>query len=159
MSSTHRSVDEIIRRAPGGRNALLRLFVIDHLAQELLERTFAGVQLTASEFGITSVINALGPITPKELARFLGFPMPTLSTHLKRLEARGDVARRPNPDDGRSVLLTLTEEGRRSVAEARPRLEQSLRLVEERLDRAPDEVELSLHSVEHALRDALEATA
>src|SRR5690606_7153888 len=30
---------------------------------------------------------------------------------LKNLEERGLIARKPNPDDGRSILIVLTEEG------------------------------------------------
>src|SRR4051812_42121208 len=44
---------------------------------------------------------------------------PTSVTNtVDRLEKQGYVARRPNPNDGRGVLASLTTEGRAIVAEA-----------------------------------------
>ena len=39
-------------------------------------------------------------------------PATTVSSYVKRLEPRGHVERAPNPDDGRSYLLHLTDAGR-----------------------------------------------
>ena len=58
-----------------------------------------------------SVIGALGPITPTELARRLGMAPTTVSSWLVRLEHEGVASRHANPDDGRSQLVELTEDG------------------------------------------------
>lgn len=39
-------------------------------------------------------------------------PPTTVSSYVKRLESRGHLERRRNPDDGRSFVLRLTAEGR-----------------------------------------------
>ena len=40
-------------------------------------------------------------------------PLTTASDVVRRLESRGHVRRRPNPDDGRSFLFELTARGDR----------------------------------------------
>src|SRR5689334_9868422 len=105
MSRAQRKADAIRSKAPGGRNPLFRLFVIDQLASQLFARELGEQALTGNEFGVASAINVLGPLTPKELAAFVGMPPTTLSTYLRRFEERGLLTRTPNPDDGRSVLL------------------------------------------------------
>jgi len=46
-----------------------------------------------------------------ELAGVLGTPLTTMSDIVRRLEGRGHVARRVNPNDARSMLLELTASG------------------------------------------------
>src|SRR5690606_35350472 len=41
----------------------------------------------------------------------MGIEPTSLSRTLKNLEERGLIVRKPNPDDGRSVLILLTDEG------------------------------------------------
>ncbi len=69
----------------------------------------------ASQLGLTTLDLALlgkvafdGPITPKHLAADLSLPAATLTAALDRLEARGLIGRRTNPQDRRSVLLQAT---------------------------------------------------
>ena len=57
-----------------------------------------------------------GPMTLQELGHELFLDKSTISRMVASLERRGYVRRRPNPDDGRSVLLELTRRGAR-VAE------------------------------------------
>jgi len=52
------------------------------------------------------------PLSATEISRLLQLDLPTLSPLLKRLEALGLVDRRRNPDDERSLRVTLTERGR-----------------------------------------------
>lgn len=52
------------------------------------------------------------PLSATEIGRLLQLDLPTLSPLLKRLEALGLVDRRRNPDDERSLRVTLTEQGR-----------------------------------------------
>jgi DNA-binding MarR family transcriptional regulator len=67
-------------------------------------------------------------------------PLSTVRFRCRRLERRGHAARTPNPDDGRSFLIALTDEGRRLLADARPRFRAlaeavDAELVPERFDR------------------------
>ncbi|MGH3154630.1 MAG: MarR family winged helix-turn-helix transcriptional regulator [Streptosporangiaceae bacterium] len=52
------------------------------------------------------------PIRISELNRHVLLSQPALSRLVDRLAERGLVARRPDPADGRSVLLSLTAPGR-----------------------------------------------
>jgi len=96
-----------------GRNVLFRLFILGQLADDLLGRAMKGLKVQPNDFAVLSAIRAFQPITPSRLAALLGMPPTTLSSYLRRLEARRLVRRRPNPDDGRSSLLELTRNGER----------------------------------------------
>jgi len=79
---------------------------------ELVERELAreGV-VDANGYAALTSIGAWGPISVTELAGVLGTPLTTMSDIVRRLEGRGHVARRVNPDDARSTLLELTASG------------------------------------------------
>lgn len=55
-----------------------------------------------------------------ELARFAEASLSRLSQVASRLEARGFVEREPDPDDRRTTLVTLTDEGYAAVVAAAP---------------------------------------
>lgn len=72
----------------------------------------------ASKFNSTMVMGfTLLSIDPKNgtpstsLGPKMGIEPTSLSRTLKNLEERGLIIRKPNPDDGRSVLIVLTEDG------------------------------------------------
>jgi DNA-binding MarR family transcriptional regulator len=77
----------------------------------LVERELARDGVAAGGYAALSAIGAFGPLTLTELASILGMPLTTASDAVRRLEDRGHAARRPNPADGRSQLLELTEAG------------------------------------------------
>jgi DNA-binding MarR family transcriptional regulator len=53
-----------------------------------------------------------GPTTPGELAKLEQISPQSMGATLAALEARGLVERRPDPRDGRRVVLSVTEAGR-----------------------------------------------
>lgn len=72
----------------------------------------------ASKFNSTMVMGfTLLSIDPKSgtpstsLGPKMGIEPTSLSRTLKNLEERGLIIRKPNPEDGRSVLIVLTEDG------------------------------------------------
>lgn len=77
-----------------------------------LDAALAPSGLTADEFGIYSVLTSSEVMTPTELARWMSAPPTTVSSHVKRIEARGHLVRERNPADGRSYVLRLTPAGR-----------------------------------------------
>lgn len=81
---------------------------------DLLDTVLAPAGLDGDEFAIYSVLTAARAITPTELARWMAAPPTTVSSYVKRFEARGHVQREPNPADRRSYLIKLTPEGRRT---------------------------------------------
>src|SRR5512134_3328730 len=106
--------EEVTELRPG---ILLQVFVAGQLAGDLLRAEF-GQTMSPDRFAVQSMIGALGPITPGELARRLGMAPTTVSSWLARLERDGVVGRSPNPDDGRSQLVELTARGRAQLDEA-----------------------------------------
>ena len=79
----------------------------------LVERELAADGVDASDYGSLSLIGVRGEMRLTELADQLGLPLTTASDAVRRLESRGHVRRRPNPDDGRSFLFALTARGDR----------------------------------------------
>lgn len=101
---------------PGGAppdNVLFSVWLVARSASALLDQTLEPSGLTADEYAIYSLLAKDRAKTPSELARWMAAPATTVSSHVKRFEARGHVDRVPNPDDGRSYLLRLTAAGRR----------------------------------------------
>jgi len=71
------------------------------------------------------------------LARLVEGSLPRLSQVVSRLEKRGWVRRVPDPDDGRSTLAILTDEGLAKVTQTSPgHLEEVRRLVFDPLTKA-----------------------
>lgn len=81
---------------------------------DLLDSALAPTGMDSDEFAVYSVLSAAPSITPTELARWMAAPPTTVSSYVKRFEARGHVEREPNPADGRSYRITLTPAGRRA---------------------------------------------
>lgn len=59
-----------------------------------------------------------------QLSKIFGHKPSTLTSILDRLEGRGLLERRPNPDDRRSVLVSTTKRGTEAATELRVMLEE-----------------------------------
>lgn len=86
--------------------------ILEQLGRARFEaRLPAGV--TVPHFSVLNhLIRVQDGRTPLELARAFQVPKTTVSHWLAGLEARGFVSLRPNPEDGRSKQVWLTEAGR-----------------------------------------------
>ena len=85
-----------------------------HLDRER-RATFARHDLEAYEFDVLTALRRSGPpyeLTPGQLLRHTLVGSGTMTNRLDRMQARGLVGRRPDPDDGRGVRVRLTERGR-----------------------------------------------
>jgi DNA-binding MarR family transcriptional regulator len=103
---------------PEGTNVLFDVWLVSRAVTGAVDVALAPTGLTADEFGTYSVLTSADALTPSDLARWMSAPPTTVSSVVKRLEARGHVARTRNPDDGRSALISLTAAGRRAHAAA-----------------------------------------
>ena len=81
---------------------------------QLVQRELAADGVDDDGYAMLSLVGVRAPVRLTELAADLGMPLTTASDVVRRLEARGDVRRRPNPGDGRSSLFELTPAGRRT---------------------------------------------
>ena len=90
---------------------LLRLVAAHQRMAQLVQRELAADGVDDDGYAVLSLIGVRGPVRLTELAAELGLPLTTASDVVRRLEARGDVQRMPNPGDGRSSLFALTPTG------------------------------------------------
>ena len=80
---------------------------------QLVGRELAADGVESDTYAVLSLIGGRGSVRLTDFARELGLPLTTMSDVVRRLETRGHVRRRPNPDDGRSFLFELTARGDR----------------------------------------------
>jgi DNA-binding MarR family transcriptional regulator len=88
-----------------------------HLDRER-RAAFAEHGLEAYEFDVLSALRRAGPpyeLTPGQLVRQTLVGSGTTTNRLDRLEARGLLERRPDPEDGRARRVSLTDRGRDRV--------------------------------------------
>jgi DNA-binding MarR family transcriptional regulator len=93
---------------------------IDYVAEHLLSRAAILVRLlvkqvrnreiSRTEMSVLSILTE-GPRRITELAEAEGVAQPTMTLLVKRLQERGWVEREGMPDDGRVVLISITEAG------------------------------------------------
>lgn len=77
------------------------------------------VSLTASS--TMGRLADLGPLRVTALAEMQGVTQPSMTSLVIALEKAGSVHRRSDPDDGRAILVELTDRGRAEVASRRRR--------------------------------------
>ena len=136
------------------RPLLLNIWIAGELVAALLDRNLALEDVHTSFYGTVSVIGVFGPLTPSEIAERTGTPLTTVSDRIRRIVADGDAERIPNPADGRSHLVRLTEEGDARWRQGWPALQRSIRQISDNLERPVDDVQDVLEDLIAALRKA-----
>jgi DNA-binding MarR family transcriptional regulator len=131
-------------------NVLLQVFRTSHAVGVLLQHAVAGTGVSADEWAVLSVIGVRRSASPSELADILRVPPTSISRHVARLAEAGLVRRGPNPSDGRSALLELTDDGRAKVETIAPRFRGIVR--ELRAHVAVDQIEGALLDLERAAK-------
>ena len=124
-----------------------------------LDRALEGTGIRPAEYAVYSLMLEAGPRTPSELAGMLGMPLSTLSTYLTAMLRRGDAKRIPNPADGRSVRVVLTDRGRGVVRTVNPPFTKAIVAFEASLDRPVADVRAVLIGIVEALDRADAALA
>jgi DNA-binding MarR family transcriptional regulator len=142
-------------REPGepspGTTLLFEVWLVSRATVDLLDRVLEPAGLDADEFAVYSVLTGAEAMTPTDLARWMAAPPTTVSSYVKRFEARGHVRREKNPDDGRSYLIRLTPAGRRVHQQAAARFGPALNAVRGALDHPEDDVRAALLDLRRAL--------
>jgi DNA-binding MarR family transcriptional regulator len=106
----------------------------------------------AASTRLMSLLDELGPSTVGVLAQNDRCSQPTMTGIVNGLVAKGWVMREPHPDDARSTLVSMTAEGRRTLAAVRRR---NATLVAERIA-ASDHTTEELATAVAVLSDLLE---
>jgi DNA-binding MarR family transcriptional regulator len=93
---------------------------VDHIAEQLPSRAAVLVRLlvkqvrsreiSRTEMEVLSILNE-GPRRITELTELEGIAQPTMTLLVKRLQEKGWVRREGLPEDGRVVMISLTEAG------------------------------------------------
>jgi len=79
-----------------------------------MEATLAEFGLSHADFKTLGALRRSGPRTPGALGRYLELSSGAMTSRLDALERSGYLRRVPDPHDRRSVLVELTDEGRRA---------------------------------------------
>ena len=117
----------------GPDTILLDLFRTNQVRERLVTSALEGLELPPEDYPMYVMIGAEGPWTPTTFAARVEMPLSTVLFRIGRLESRGHAERIPNPDDRRSYLVGLTDEGQRLLRQARPRFRAYAEAVEARL--------------------------
>jgi DNA-binding MarR family transcriptional regulator len=114
-------------RSDAGLATALRISV-SRLARRLrVERQAEGLaSLSDTQLAALAVLDRHGPMTPGELAEHEKVQPPSMTRVIAVLEERRLVMRAPHLTDRRQVVLTVTEQGRELVSQARRRRDEWL---------------------------------
>jgi DNA-binding MarR family transcriptional regulator len=132
---------------------LFSLYTANQAAVALVDETLEPYGV-ADGFAAMALISAVGPMTPTALAQRLGMGMSTTSALIRRLLDRGHVQQEPNPSDGRSYLLDLTEDGRAALVAAYPAFQALVADVERALQHSTADVVSVLDDLRQAIETA-----
>ncbi len=80
-------------------------------------------------FHILGLLREHKTARPSELAESLGVARTTLSTATRALAGRGLISQSKDPEDGRAQIVSLTEEGRKTVAAIRRQDQKNMKLL------------------------------
>lgn len=83
--------------------------------------------LTGPQLATLDAVEKLGPSAPSSIARAVHLSQGTVTGIVQRLEKRALVERSPSPTDRRSVLIGITDEGRRLLDRAPSLLQDTFR--------------------------------
>jgi DNA-binding MarR family transcriptional regulator len=73
--------------------------------------------LQYSDYALLLLLRFSGPMSPKDLNRYLAITSGGLTKSIDRLEAGRLVRRKADPDDGRGTLVVLTKRGERLIGQ------------------------------------------
>jgi DNA-binding MarR family transcriptional regulator len=81
------------------------------ISQSVFIEECSSLDITATQFGVLSVLSRAGELDQISIARLLGFDRSTTGLVVNLLEERALIARTPNPTDRRRHVLRLTAAG------------------------------------------------
>jgi DNA-binding MarR family transcriptional regulator len=135
-----------------GVRSWLHLNRIVYTVGRRLSRHLQDYDLTLAQFGVLAQLQAVPDISQQTLADWLFVTKGNIVGLLNRLEGRGLVERRPDPEDGRTHVVSLTKQGAALAARVVPEHEK---LVAECMGLIASEDQHTLHHLLRTLDRAL----
>ena len=117
----------------------LRMAIVRTSRRLRQEAAGAVGELTPTSAAALATVERHGPLTPSELAEIERVKRPTATRTLRVLGEAGLVERAPDPEDGRSALVSITATGRERLRRLRGR--KNAYLVRRMRDLPTDDVE------------------
>ncbi|MGC1852395.1 MAG: MarR family transcriptional regulator [Solirubrobacterales bacterium] len=99
----------------------LRMAIVRTSRRLRQEAAGAVGELTPTAAAALATVERHGPLTPSELAEIERVKRPTATRTLRVLDEAGLVERAPDPEDGRSALVSITAVGRERLRRLRGR--------------------------------------
>jgi DNA-binding MarR family transcriptional regulator len=84
-----------------------------------MRQTKATEEVSLPESSAISRLNHTGPMTAAQLAKLEQVTPQSIGVTIAGLEARGLIEKQPDPEDGRRLILSLSDTGRDHVAARR----------------------------------------
>jgi len=138
-----------------GVRTWLHLNRIMHTVGRRLSGHLQDYDLTLAQFGVLAQLQAVPDISQQMLADWLFVTKGNMVGLLNRLEDRGLVERRPDPEDGRTHVVSLTKQGAALAKRVVPEHEE---LVAECMGLIAPEDQRTLHQLLRTLDRALGPT-
>lgn len=99
---------------PSPMGVIGRISRASRYIDQFLQENFARFGLTSGDFDVLATLRRAGPpyqLTPTVLFSSLMLSSGAMTNRLDRLESAGYIERKPNPNDRRGILVTLTNQG------------------------------------------------
>jgi DNA-binding MarR family transcriptional regulator len=137
------------------RQLFLKAATTSQLVGRIVETQMEPLGVPGYLLALLTHVRDLAPVSPTAVSLASGAPPTTLRDNIQRLVDRGLVERVPNPDDGRSYLLELTESGAAVTHAAGEALHGAYLELERQLPTPLGDVEHTLDELNEALRMVL----
>ena len=137
------------------RSLLLDLYAAFHKSGLVVDRACEGTGIEPEDFAFVSIVGGREPVTPTAISREFGLSLSTVLFRATRNVELGFVERVTNPQDGRSVLLRLTPQGRQAWQRAGRNLHRAVVSLEEKLARPATEIQEVLRELQAAFDQGL----
>ena len=82
----------------------------------IFQENIGDPQLTPLQFAALVKLRDLGEVSQNHLGRLTAMDAATMQGVIKRLGLRGLIVRRPDPKDGRRLIISLSNEGKKTIS-------------------------------------------